>query len=119
MDTQTNQLISDYIKAIALENANLVKAYLFGSYATFRDHPDSDIDIALVFKNLQPGNERFDLQVHLMLVASKFDTRIEPHPISSQNFNANNPFSAEIMKTGIEINLKAPNQWQTELEKAA
>ena len=51
-------------------------------------------------------NERFDTQVKLMLLVSQIDNRIEPHPISKQDVHSNNPFAAEIIKTGIELKLK-------------
>ena len=80
----------------------LIKAYLFGSYASKTYRPDSDIDIALIIDQLN-DTVRFDMQVKLMLLASEFDLRIEPHPISHKDFNSNTPFAAEIKKTGIEI----------------
>ena len=67
--------------------------------------PESDIDVALVIDNLA-DSERFDTQVRLMLLAAKIDTRIEPHPISKQDLNSNNPFAAEIRRTGIELKIK-------------
>jgi len=45
------------------------------------------------------------LQVKLILLASKFDTKIEPHPISKNDFNSSNPFIAEIKRNSIEIKL--------------
>lgn len=110
MDIRTNKVISDYITTVAAQNKGLLKAYLFGSYAKKTERPDSDIDLALIIDNLDDEN-RFDLQVQLMLLASDFDIRIEPHPISDKEFNSNNPFVAEIIKTGIEIELLAPNSW--------
>lgn len=109
MDQRTNQSISDFIGTVRKQYANLNTAYLFGSYATQRDRAESDIDIALIFKNLSES-QRFDLQVQLMLLASEFDIRIEPHPIAEKDFHYNNPFAAEIIK-GIEINPKAPEKW--------
>ena len=38
-----------------------------------------------------------------MMIASKIDTRIEPHPISKQDLNSNIPFVMEIKRTGIEL----------------
>lgn len=61
-----------------------------------------------VSKNLK-DDEKFDTQVQLMLLASKFDTRIEPHPISTEDFYLNNPFAAEIKRTGIEIKPDYPH----------
>jgi len=75
---------------------------LFGSYAKGNSPDDSDIDIALIFTNLD-DSQRFEIQVQLMLMAAKIDSRIEPHPISHEDFNSGNPFVAEIKKTGIEI----------------
>lgn len=110
MDKRTNKIISDYILSVAKQNNQLIKAYLFGSYAKQTDRAESDIDIALVIKNLN-DDEKFDLQVQLMLVASDFDMRIEPHLISDDDFNSENPFVAEIKRTGIEIEPRTPTTW--------
>ena len=109
MDKRTNRIIRNYISSVATINSKLVKVYLFGSYAKQTDRPDSDIDVAFVIKDLK-DEERFDLQVQLMLLASDFDMRIEPHPISNLDFNSENPFVAEIKKTGIEIEPRTPNK---------
>lgn len=77
---------------------------MFGSYAKNNQHAESDIDIALILDHLDDAN-KFDLQVQLMILASQFDTRIEPHPLSKQDFQSNNPFAVEIKSTGIEISL--------------
>jgi len=104
MDKRTDKFIKEYVAAAAKENRGLLKAYLFGSYARKTDNAASDIDIALVIDNLK-DDEKFDLQVKLILLASKFDTKIEPHPISKDDFNSSNPFIAEIRRNGIEITL--------------
>ncbi len=110
MDIRTNKVIGDYITTVAAQNKGLLKAYLFGSYAKETDRPDSDIDLALIIDNLE-DDKQFDFQVQLMLLASEFDLRIEPHPISNKDFNYNNPLAAEILKTGIEIEPRTPNSW--------
>ena len=110
MDKGTNKVISDYIASVAKQNTQLVNAYLFGSYAKQTNRMDSDIDVALIIDNLN-DDERFDLQVQLMLLASNFDMRIEPHPISKKDFNSQNPFAAEIKKTGIEIEPRTHTSW--------
>ncbi|RPI16375.1 MAG: nucleotidyltransferase domain-containing protein [Ignavibacteriae bacterium] len=104
MDKKTDRLIRQFIAAAAKEYTDLKIAYIFGSYARNNEKPDSDIDIALFIENLNDA-DRLDLQVKLFLIASKFDTRIEPHPIPYQDFFLNNPFAAEIKKTGIEITI--------------
>lgn len=106
MDKGINRIVKNYITSVADQNPGFVTAYLFGSYATDSQRKDSDIDIALIIDNLN-DNDRFGIQVKLMVLAAQFDTRIEPHPISKQDLFSNNPFVSEIKKTGIEIKLKS------------
>ncbi len=110
MDKRTNKSISDYIAAIAKNDKRLVKAYLFGSYAKEIDNEESDIDLALVFNNMD-DTEKFDYQVQLLIMGSKFDSRIEPHPISTNESVKYSPFYGEILKTGIEIEVHEPGSW--------
>jgi uncharacterized protein len=82
---------------------DIKKAYLFGSYARGAEHADSDIDIALVIKNMP---DFFDMQMQLMRLRRTIDLRIEPHPIGENDFTSANPFAYEIQKHGIEIEIK-------------
>lgn len=102
MDKAINKTITDYIKLIREKYSGIEKAYLFGSFVKGKMTQDSDIDLALIFKDLD-DSKRFDLQVQLMLLASQIDSRIEPHPISHKDFETGNPFVIEIKKTGVEI----------------
>ena len=104
MDKATNRKVSDFIAYLAEHNFGIKKAYLLGSYAKKNETIDSDIDLALIVDQL-PDEERFDLQVQLMLIAADFDIRIEPHPFSNEDFNSENPFVFEILNTGIEVNI--------------
>ena len=79
---------------------NLKKVYLFGSYAKGIMKADSDIDMAFIFKNI---TDTFDLQVRLMKLRRKFDTRIEPHVFDEKDFGGFHPLACEILKTGYEI----------------
>jgi hypothetical protein len=38
-----------------------------------------------------------------MILATQFDSRIEPHPISHQDFSSGNAFALKIRRTGIEL----------------
>ncbi len=102
MDETINKSITDFVKLIQERFTDIETVYVFGSYASGTSNKDSDIDLALIFKNLH-DSKRFDLQVQLMLLASQIDTRIEPHPISSDDFYSDNPFVVEIKKTGFEF----------------
>ena len=102
MDKNIDIAITKYLELIKENFSDIERAYLFGSYAKGKSTDDSDIDLALIFTNLD-DSRRFDIQVQLMLLAAKIDSRIEPHPISHEDFNSGNPFANEIKKTGIEI----------------
>ena len=74
---------------------------LFGSYAKGTENEDSDIDIAVIssdFKNIiQDGAD-------LIGFTWKIDTRIEPHPISTEDYeNIAIPLVQEIINTGIKV----------------
>ena len=74
---------------------------LFGSYAKGTNTEDSDIDIAVVSKDIK---DRFDDMAKLMSLTWNIDVRIEPHPIKTEEFRENEtPFIDEIIKTGIEL----------------
>jgi predicted nucleotidyltransferase len=76
------------------------KIYLFGSFAKGTSNDDSDIDLAIIFGHL---SDAFEMQVELMKMRRKFDTRIEPHPFSESDFNSSHPLAIEIVKSGVEI----------------
>ena len=74
---------------------------LFGSYAKGTENEDSDIDIAVIssdFKNIiQDGAD-------LIGFTWKIDTRIEPHPIRTEDYeNIAIPLVQEIINTGIKV----------------
>ena len=93
-------VVKNYAHFLKESGLNIQNVYLFGSYAkgTFRE--DSDIDLAVVMKNLQNS---FTMQVQLMNLRNNFDTRIEPHPFDERDFDDSHPFAYEILKSGIPI----------------
>lgn len=102
MDKIKDTAIMQYLDLIKKEYSDIDSAYLFGSYAKGTSTDDSDIDVALIFKNLD-DTKRFDIQVQLMMLASRIDSRIEPHPISLKDFRSGNPFVMEIRNTGVKL----------------
>lgn len=79
------------------------KVFLFGSYAKGNYHDDSDIDIAIVFHDY---HNLIEMQLELMRLRRKIDSRIEPHPFRMSDFNLSNPLVCEIIKYGKEIKKK-------------
>lgn len=94
-------IVSRYIEEI-LKNYEVETIILFGSYAKGTNTEDSDIDIAIIFKNLK-GNI-LDEELKLMRLRRKIDTRIEPHIIRIEDYEKiSNPFVKEIIDTGIKV----------------
>ncbi len=100
-DKHIKQIIAKY--ALQLRNAGIPveKIILFGSYARNMAREDSDIDLAIVLKEIE--EDRFAARLKLMKYCRIFDDVIEPHPFLNEEFNMQNPFAAEIMKDGITI----------------
>ena len=94
------KVVKKFITFLKENKFNIQKAYIFGSYAKGSFHEDSDIDLAIIMSNLP---DTFYMQVELMKLRRKFDTRIEPHPFDETDFNTSNPFANEILRTGIQI----------------
>lgn len=83
---------------------NFVKIILFGSYAKGNFNEDSDIDIAVILKDY---NNLMDIQLDLMRLRRKIDSRIEPHPFREKDFDITNPIVHEIIKYGQELRITA------------
>jgi predicted nucleotidyltransferase len=79
---------------------DFIKIILFGSYAKGNFNDDSDIDIAIVFKDY---SNLIDMQLDLMRLRRKIDSRIEPHPFREKDFEITNPIVHEIIKYGQDI----------------
>ena len=89
-----------YTNFIRKINPQIKKVYLFGSYAKKTNHPDSDMDLAIIFEELA---DSFETQVELMKMRRKFDTKIEPHVFLESDFNDSNPLANEVIKHGIRL----------------
>jgi len=88
-----------YIDTISTKYV-ILQAFMFGSFAKGTNHADSDIDIAIVVKNV---SDIIDTQIDMMKLRRKVDLRIEPHPFAFTDFNEDNPVVNEILKSGILI----------------
>lgn len=94
------ELVNRYIHLIRENNFRVKEVYLFGSYAKNSFNDDSDIDLAIVLEH--PVDE-FEEQMKLMRLTRFVDSRIEPHPCDEADFNDENPFAYEILKSGVKI----------------
>jgi len=102
MDENLTGALTAFLTLLKKEEPRFHSAYLFGSFARGNQHQDSDVDVAVVMDGLS-DEERFQKQVQLISTASLFNTRIEPHPISTEDFMSENPFAIEIRRTAIPL----------------
>ncbi|MCX6150423.1 MAG: nucleotidyltransferase domain-containing protein [Ignavibacteriales bacterium] len=92
-----------YLFFLKTQNIFFEKAYLFGSFAKGNPKEYSDIDLAIIAPKWNP--DLIEAQMVLLRLTRKIDTRIEPHPIETADFDESNPFASEIIKHGKEISI--------------
>lgn len=74
---------------------------LFGSYAKGTYNENSDIDIAIISSDF---TDIVEDGAKLIGMTWKIDTRIEPHPITKEDYEkVATPFVREIMDTGVRV----------------
>jgi predicted nucleotidyltransferase len=93
------KLISDKIKIDGI--------YLFGSYALGKAHKYSDIDIAILSPDFEgirfiDGSRISKIIIHETFPQMPF-VDFEIHPFKTEEFTKDDPFVAEILKTGIKV----------------
>ena len=88
--------------ALINNNYDCKQAFLFGSYAKGIQSEESDIDIAIILNEFE---NTMDIQLELMRLRRKIDSRIEPHPFREKDFNNSNPIAHEILMHGQRIDL--------------
>ncbi len=93
--------IRKYVNELRKRDIDIVSAYLFGSYAKGEDTEWSDIDVALLTKKII--GDSFDFKFLLMKIAREINFDIEPHLYLVDEFNENNPFTTELIKTGEKV----------------
>lgn len=102
MDKREAQSIANKYVEMVAKKYPVKKAWLFGSYAKGTNHPDSDIDIAILMID---EYDIIDLQIDLMNMRTEIDWRIEPHPYTEELLSNSSLYKNEIIKYGIEMNL--------------
>ena len=100
INSDIKDALNRFIEAIKRER-DLEAVYVYGSQVKGDAGPWSDIDIAIVTRNL--SGETFDEQVRLLRLAAKIDDRIEPHSFKLEDFDESDPLVNEILRTGIQI----------------
>ncbi len=90
-----------FIAALQGNGMRIRRAYLFGSYAKGHPRRDSDIDLAIVSRDL--SGDWLDDFCYLTRIADDIDARMEVIPFLPQDFRDGNPLVWEIKTTGIPL----------------
>lgn len=92
--------IQQYIEKIS-KYYKIEAIILLGSYAKGTENEDSDIDIAIISSDF---SDIIEDGAKLVGLTWKIDTRIEPHPITTEDYEkVSNPFVKEVVDTGIKV----------------
>ncbi len=100
MDNKDVLNVARKYASVVAANFACKQIFLFGSYARGTNREESDIDIAVVLDDFENS---LDVQLELMRLRRKIDSRIEPHPFREKDFNATNPIAYEILRHGWQI----------------
>jgi len=92
--------VKKYAEKIKVE-FNVTAVYLFGSCVKGGFGDDSDIDVAVVSDNF--SGDLVEDTFKLMKARRDIEMRIEPHPISTVDFNEKNPFVMELLGKNIKV----------------
>ena len=101
LPTKIKITIDNYLQALNHNDIPIKEAILFGSYARGNYQEWSDIDIALV-SDIFEGN-RINDKDKIRKITLSISSEIEVIPFSPDDFNLQNPFVKEILKTGIRL----------------
>lgn len=100
IDSRIMESIKRYIEEIS-QYYKIEAIILFGSYAKGTENEDSDIDIAIISSDF---SDIIEDGAKLIGLTWKIDTRIEPHPITTEDYqDVSNPFVREVVDTGIKV----------------
>ena len=100
IDSRIMESLKKYIEKIS-QYYKIEAIILFGSYAKGTENEDSDIDIAIISSDF---SDIIEDGAKLIGLTWKIDTRIEPHPITTEDYQkVSNPFVREVVDTGIKV----------------
>ncbi|MCD6384746.1 nucleotidyltransferase domain-containing protein [Candidatus Sumerlaeota bacterium] len=95
------EVIKRYVKELEKNGIPVEQVILFGSYAKGTIREDSDVDIALVSPAF--SGDRFEDRRRLVPLRRNIDSRIEPIPLTPEDFSRGGSFIDEIKRTGIVV----------------
>jgi len=103
LKNEVKKIVKKYAEILADNGFVFSGIYLFGSYAKRLARADSDIDVAVIVKNLN-NNNYWSKKTLLWRLASQADARIEPVLIDERDFKTNGTqIACEAKKDGERV----------------
>ncbi|OGP59024.1 MAG: hypothetical protein A2V67_08440 [Deltaproteobacteria bacterium RBG_13_61_14] len=100
-EAQELTAIREFLNMLRHQDIRVDQAYWFGSRAQGQGTRYSDLDVAVISPDLS-GN-RFRDSLRIIEATPEAEAHIEVHPFRPEDFTEDDPFAAEIMRTGIRI----------------
>jgi len=94
-------VLERYLERLMSSDLRIDQVYLFGSFAVGTPHQWSDIDLAVVSPDFT--DDVIENDMRLARLTWDVDVRIEPHAFRPEDFTPDNPWVAEILRSGIRI----------------
>jgi predicted nucleotidyltransferase len=101
LPAKVKNIVDSFLQELNRNNIPIKEAILFGSYASGSNKEWSDIDIAIVSEVFK--GDRIDDKDKIRKITLSISSEIEIMPFSPSDFNSQNPFVKEILKTGIKL----------------
>jgi len=99
---EAKKIVRKYAKKLEEEKYSFAAIYLFGSFSKGKPRKWSDIDVAVVSRELDKNWDK--ARFRLWELREGVDDRIEPHGFSPKDFDNDwDPMVYEIKKTGVRI----------------
>jgi len=98
------KIATKFVKKAFTHDKNIIKAYLFGSYARNEQHQWSDIDVCIVHKDLSSNYQNISKLIW-NIKDDKREVMIEPVLIDRKHFNDGVPLPYIIKREGIPLPL--------------
>ncbi len=99
LDYDTKIILSEFLKQI--DFSGIENILLFGSYARGTASVNSDIDLALIFKEKVIGE--IEITRIVKLIKEKFNKEIQIHYFTQKNFTDKDKLAKEIKREGISL----------------
>ena len=96
-------ILRDFVYDVTNLNLdNLQQVILFGSYAKRTNTAGSDIDVALIMKKMDPGQELMVTEI-IDAIRKRYKHDIQPHYYTADEFKQQSKLVQEIRKNGIRL----------------